>query len=241
MPKQRSATLADMGPMWAIRTAAVRATCASHYPPEVIDTLCATAPPASMPDLIRTGATVVAEADGRLLGYAALDIGKGEVDAVFVEPGQQGRGIARALLAALEAIAVQHGIDRLYLSSSLNAVPFYERARGLPPCATRSTRTAAGSASRPSSWKSSWTVLPAGDLPADAGRVRTALAAAATTSLRPRIRSLPLKNNPFRGIDAFPVAAPAPFAFFSAVPHRRRPKYCRRNLQCKKDKELTVA
>lgn len=128
MPTQRSATLADMAPMWTIRTAAVRETCASHYPPEVIETLCATAPPASMPDLIQTGGTVVAEADGRLLGYAALDIGRGEVDAVFVEPGQQGRGIARALLATLEGIAAQHGIARLFLSSSLNAVPFYERA-----------------------------------------------------------------------------------------------------------------
>lgn len=128
MPTQRSATLADMAAMWTVRTAAVRVTCASHYSPEVIDTLCAAAPPASMPELIRTGGTVVAEAQGRMLGYAALDIGKGEVDAVFVDPGQQGRGIARALLATLEAIAAQRGIGRLCLSSSLNAVPFYERA-----------------------------------------------------------------------------------------------------------------
>ena len=128
MPTQRSATLADVPRMWDIRTAAVRLTCASHYPADVIETLCATPPPATMPDLIETGGAVVAEADGRMLGYAALDLGTGGVDAVFVDPAAQRGGIARGLMATLEAAAVARGIVRLFVSASLNAVPFYERA-----------------------------------------------------------------------------------------------------------------
>jgi GNAT superfamily N-acetyltransferase len=50
------------------------------------------------------------------------------VEAAFVDPLQQGRGIGRVLLDALEANARAAGIERLFLSASLNAVPFYERA-----------------------------------------------------------------------------------------------------------------
>lgn len=63
-----------------------------------------------------------------MLGYAILDLDSGEVDAVFADPGQQGRGIALRLLAALEAMAAARDLTRLFLSASLDAVPFYERA-----------------------------------------------------------------------------------------------------------------
>lgn len=128
MPSQRPATEADLAVLWALRTRAVRISCASHYPPEVIDTWSAAAPPATMPLLVRAGGGIVAEDAGRLLGYAVLDAETGEVDAVFVDPGAHGQGIGRALLAALEAMARAQDLDRLFLSASLNAVPFYERA-----------------------------------------------------------------------------------------------------------------
>lgn len=128
MPTHRPTTEADLPALWSLRTRAVRAGCASHYPPEVIATWCAAAPPASMPLLLRAGGGVVAQDDDRLLGYAVLDADTGEVDAVFVDPAMHGRGIGQALLEALEAMAREQGLDRLFLSASLNAVPFYERA-----------------------------------------------------------------------------------------------------------------
>lgn len=128
MPNQRPATQADLAAMWALRTLAVRVSCASHYPAEVIDTWCASPAPESLPGLVTAGGALVEEQDGCLLGYAILDLDSGEVDAVFVDPGRQGRGIALRLLAALEAMALKRGLTRLFLSASLNAVPFYERA-----------------------------------------------------------------------------------------------------------------
>ncbi|UVW28756.1 GNAT family N-acetyltransferase [Massilia sp. H6] len=128
MPNQRPATQADLDTMWALRTRAVRASCASHYPAAVIDTWCASPAPDSLLGLVNAGGALVAQEDSCMLGYAILDLDSGEVDAVFVDPGWQGSGIALRLLTALEAMAIERGIERLFLSASLNAVPFYQRA-----------------------------------------------------------------------------------------------------------------
>ncbi|WP_078035131.1 GNAT family N-acetyltransferase [Massilia sp. KIM] len=128
MPMRRTAVSADLAELWALRTRAVRASCATHYPPDIIDTWCAAPPPATLPLLVQAGGGLVAEEDGRVIGYAILNQETGEVDAVFVEPEHQGRGIARDLMQRLETLAVARGLPRLFLSASLNAVPFYERA-----------------------------------------------------------------------------------------------------------------
>lgn len=128
MLMRRSATTADLAELWELRTRAVRAGCAAHYPAAVIDTWCESAAPASLPLLVRAGGAVVAEEEGTVVGYAVLNLHTGEVDAAFVEPAHQGRGIALQLLGALEALARERCLARMFLSASLNAVPFYERA-----------------------------------------------------------------------------------------------------------------
>ena len=128
MPIQRPATEADLPELWSLRTRAVRLGCASRYPPAVIATWCGAPPPASMPLLLRAGGGVVVEEEGQAVGYALLDADSGEVDAVFVEPSWHGQGIGQVLLRAVEALARDNGLDKLFLSASLNAVPFYERA-----------------------------------------------------------------------------------------------------------------
>jgi len=128
MPSRRPATEADLSTLWALRTRAVRAGCGGHYPAAVIDAWCAAPAPASLPLLVQAGGAVVAEEEGRIVGYAVLDLETGELNAAFVEPSHQGRGIALELLQQLEAMARGRGLARLFLSASLNAVPFYERA-----------------------------------------------------------------------------------------------------------------
>ena len=128
MLMQRLATGADLAALWELRTRAVRTSCASHYPSEVIETWCAAPAPVALPLLVRAGGAVVAEEHGRVLGYAVLNQETGEVDAAFVDPAHQGRGIALGLLRELEAMARRRGLARMFLSASLNAVPFYERA-----------------------------------------------------------------------------------------------------------------
>jgi GNAT superfamily N-acetyltransferase len=78
--------------------------------------------------------TLVAEIDGRMAAVAQLDLDAGVLRALFVDAGLQGRGIGRALLAAVETRARAAGCSRLRGAMSLNAVPFYAsvgfRARG---------------------------------------------------------------------------------------------------------------
>lgn len=128
MTIQRQALVADIPSLWELRTRAIRVSCASHYSQDIIDTWCAAGPPDKMAALLAAGGGLVMEEAGQPLGFAILNLETGELDAAFVEPGQQGRGIARQLLAALDAMAIERGFRRLFLSASLNAAPFYERA-----------------------------------------------------------------------------------------------------------------
>ena len=86
MLMRRAATRADLAALWALRTRAVRTSCAAHYPAAVIETWCASPAPASMPRLLDAGGAIVAEEEGLVVGYAVLDLASGEVDAAFVDP-----------------------------------------------------------------------------------------------------------------------------------------------------------
>jgi len=84
--------------------------------------------PAGYAAMIASGGGIIAMRDGVIAGYGMLDLDKHEVDAMFVDPAQGGLGIGKRLLAALESLAREHGIARLHLSASMNAVPFYQAA-----------------------------------------------------------------------------------------------------------------
>jgi GNAT superfamily N-acetyltransferase len=129
MIELKPAAIGDIPRLWALRTRAVKLTCASHYSSEQIEIWAASSAPESYLRLVVTQGAVVAEDGGQLLGYGMIDRQTGEVIAVFVEPGQEGRGIGRRLMMGLEAIAAKERFTRLYLFSSLNAVDFY-RATG---------------------------------------------------------------------------------------------------------------
>jgi putative acetyltransferase len=77
--------------------------------------------------------TVVAEADGKMVGAAQMDPGEGRLRALFVEGDAQGRGYGGQLLRWAVARARARGLRRLHGAMSLNAVPFYTRA-GFRPC-----------------------------------------------------------------------------------------------------------
>ncbi|NHZ64737.1 GNAT family N-acetyltransferase [Massilia genomosp. 1] len=128
MPTLRAAALSDIDAMWALRTRAIRHGCRDHYAPEVIGPWSAAPAPLSYPGLVGKGGAVIAEEQGAMLGYAILDVGTGEVDAVFVDPAAGGRGIGTTMLAALERMALGRGFTRLTLSASLNALAFYRAA-----------------------------------------------------------------------------------------------------------------
>ena len=124
----RPALPADINALWALRTVAVRVSCATHYAPEQIAAWTASPVPPAYGAMLAAGGGIVAMQGAAIAGYAMLDADKQEVDAVFVDPAQAGLGIGKRLLAALEQLARGRGIGRLQLSASLNAVPFYRAA-----------------------------------------------------------------------------------------------------------------
>jgi len=128
MIELRPANCKDLALFWDLRTRSVAHACASHYSAPVLAAWLAAPAPASLQQHVADGGGTVAIEDGRLLGYAVLDTASGEIDAVFVEPAQQGRGVGAMLMRRLEAAALAAGHKRLFLSASLNAVAFYARA-----------------------------------------------------------------------------------------------------------------
>lgn len=122
----------DINALWALRTVAVRISCATHYAAEQITVWTASPVPDSYAAMLAAGGGIVAMQNETIAGYAMLDADKQEVDAVFVDPAHAGLGIGKRLLAALEQLARGRGIARLRLSASLNAVPFYRAAGFIP-------------------------------------------------------------------------------------------------------------
>lgn len=124
----RRAGAADIAALWALRTRAVRSGCAAHYPARTVELWSATPVPPAYAGLVAAGGAVLAESARGLLGYAILERGGGEVDAVFVDPDCAGLGVGKLLLRALEEMAGADGTGRLHLYASLNAVAFYRAA-----------------------------------------------------------------------------------------------------------------
>ena len=70
--------------------------------------------------------TLVAEADGRTVGYGTVD-DTGNLDHLFVRRDCQGQGIATALCDALEAHCRELGVDAVTVHASKTALPFFLR------------------------------------------------------------------------------------------------------------------
>jgi len=68
----------------------------------------------------------VAEADGRLVGYADLQP-SGYIDHFFVSGKHARRGVGRLLMETLQVRAAELGLVRLFSDVSLTAEPFFER------------------------------------------------------------------------------------------------------------------
>ena len=79
---------------------------------------------------VREGRTRAAVADEAIVGFASW-LGAGdaiEIEDLFVDPGWMRRGIGRALVLDLIAIARGRGIDRVEVTANQHALAFYEKA-----------------------------------------------------------------------------------------------------------------
>jgi GNAT superfamily N-acetyltransferase len=79
---------------------------------------------------VREGRTRAAVAEGEIVGFASW-LGAGdafEIEDLFVEPGWMRRGIGRALVLDMTAIARVRGIGRVEVTANPHALAFYEKA-----------------------------------------------------------------------------------------------------------------
>ena len=118
----------DKEAIWRVHRRAVSETCASHYPPEVIEIWAGRLRPEKYAEAIDRYEFFVAEEGGEIVGFGELGQETGEVQGLYVSPSVKGRGVGRRLLRKLEERARAHGLKSLSLTASLNAVAFYERA-----------------------------------------------------------------------------------------------------------------
>lgn len=70
---------------------------------------------------------VVAEANNRTVGFGELDLERGEVAAIFVDPDRGGQGIGSSILSHFEGRLTAEGFDVARLRAVLNAVGFYRQ------------------------------------------------------------------------------------------------------------------
>jgi putative acetyltransferase len=78
-------------------------------------------------DRLRPLAVLVAEAGGRVVGFASWRPADGYLDHLYVHADHQGEGVASALLARVEDAARAAGSTRLHSEASVTARPFFER------------------------------------------------------------------------------------------------------------------
>lgn len=119
----RPASLKDSDGISRVIIAALRETNAKDYPAAVISRVEQSFSPASVSELLARRLVLVAEDCERIIGTASL-YGR-MVRAVFVDPKHQCRGVGKALMSAVEGIAVERGIAVLAVPSSVTAEPFY--------------------------------------------------------------------------------------------------------------------
>jgi GNAT superfamily N-acetyltransferase len=119
----RQATALDAEAIHELHLNSVRALCASSYEPGIIVGWLKDRTPAGYLRGIAAGATFIAEAESRIIGFC--EAVPGEVVAVFVDPQWSRKGVGTSLLSRALTIAASTPRS-VRLESTLNAVSFYE-------------------------------------------------------------------------------------------------------------------
>jgi putative acetyltransferase len=124
-PACRPARFEDVAEILRLVTRSVAFGCRAHYDAEQRSAVCVTYARGLFVETLGSFETVVAELEGRLVGFAQVDPAEERLRALFVDADLQRRGVGRTLLAHVEARAARRGCKRLHGAMSLNAVPFY--------------------------------------------------------------------------------------------------------------------
>jgi putative acetyltransferase len=111
-----------------IHSRSIRGLAAAHYPAEVLEAWTVPLTEESLRGFLdnRDGEIrLIAELDGEPVGLGALVVANSELRACYVVPEASRKGVGTALVAEIERIAKENGVERLELLASVNAEPFY--------------------------------------------------------------------------------------------------------------------
>lgn len=122
----RRATLEDAQTAFDIRLLAIRSQCIGAYTSEQMMRWTRGAAEDGY-DALMDKHFYLGCIDGEPVATCMLDLANNEVGALFVLPGFIGRGFGQQMLAYLEALAQELGIEELILDATLNAADFYRR------------------------------------------------------------------------------------------------------------------
>ncbi|WP_263260602.1 GNAT family N-acetyltransferase [Pseudomonas sp. RIT-PI-S] len=122
----RPALHSDAPTISEVILAALRTTNAKDYSAEILQRVALSFSPSAVLALINTRDVYVALSEDGIIGTASLD--GTVIRTVFVAPAYQGKGVGTALMTAVEQLAIERGITRLKVPSSVTAEMFY---RGL--------------------------------------------------------------------------------------------------------------
>jgi putative acetyltransferase len=123
----RHATAHDCHGILASHVAAIRELCAGDYSDTQLLAWSSRLKPEGYLPAIESNLFLVAEHDTQVIGFAEFAPSRGEVVAVYVHPQYSRQGVGTMLFQAIEHYAFETGIHEFCLSSSLTAVPFYQR------------------------------------------------------------------------------------------------------------------
>lgn len=120
----RPAREADAEAISRVIVQTLRLSNAADYPPQVIERVATNFDAGGVLGLLESRQVFVALDDERVVATASLagDV----VRSVFVLPEMQGRGVGKALMRHIEAVALAAGVQCLRVPASLTAVPFYK-------------------------------------------------------------------------------------------------------------------
>lgn len=113
---------------------------ANYCPKAEIDWLYDRYTPETVVEIAKDGHMYVMTEDGIIVGTGTViqtGVRECEIIAAFLLPEAIGRGLGTQLFDVLEADAWSRGAERVWLTSSVNALDFYEKRGYVNPCGYR--------------------------------------------------------------------------------------------------------
>jgi D-alanyl-D-alanine carboxypeptidase len=122
----RAAKTEDIEALFQLRNASILGTTAAAYSNSQLRQWAAVRREAPLRKRILNGCALLAEYHGKLIGCNGIDLDRGEMVGLFVDPAWMGRGVGRRLLTEVERLAARFGLLNLSVEAAVPSIGFYE-------------------------------------------------------------------------------------------------------------------